>query len=78
MHINNVREKYINKEFTIITDTERTVLVIDIDELYMTVKVTKNRYGRNNCVGNYFPYVDDIVKYPITALPVMYEISEED
>ena len=76
MHINNVREKYINKEFTIITDTERTVLVIDIDELYMTVKVTKNRYSRQNCVGNYFPYVDDIVKYPLTALPVMYEMSE--
>ena len=47
-----------------------------IDEFYMTVKVTKNRYSRQNCVGNYFPYVDDIVKYPLTALPVMYEMSE--
>lgn len=37
---------------------------------------TKNRYSRQNCVGNYFPYVNDIVKYPLTALPVMYEVSE--
>lgn len=76
MNINSLREKYMNKEFTIITNTERIVLVTDIDEFYMTVKVTKNRYNRQNCVGNYFPYVDDIVKYPLTALPVMYEVSE--
>ena len=76
MNINDLREKYMNKEFVIITNTERTVLVTDIDECYMTVKVTKNRYSRQNCVGNYFPYVDDIVKYPLTALPVMYEMSE--
>ena len=76
MNINSLREKYMNNEFTIITNTERIVLVIDIDEFYMTVKVTKNKYSRQNCVGNYFPYVDDIVKYPLTALPVMYEVSE--
>lgn len=76
MNINGLREKYINKEFMIITNTERTVVVTDIDEFYMTVKVTKNRYSRQNCVGDYFPYVDDIVKYPLTALPVMYEVSE--
>ncbi len=75
-NINGLREKYINKEFMIITNTERTVVVTDIDEFYMTVKVTKNRYSRQNCVGDYFPYVDDIVKYPLTALPVMYEVSE--
>lgn len=74
--IKELREKYMNKEFVIITNTERTVLVTDIDEFYMTVKVTKNRYSRQNCVGNYFPYVNDIVKYPLTALPVMYEVSE--
>ena len=76
MNINSLREKYMNKEFAIITNTERIVLVIDIDEFYMTVKVTKNKYSRQNCVGNYFPYVDDVVKYPLTALPVMYEVSE--
>lgn len=69
---------YLNKEFVIITNTERTVLITDIDEFYMTVKVTKNRYGRQNCVGNYFPYEDDIVKYPLTSLPVMYEEPEQD
>lgn len=74
--ISDLRKKYMNKEFVIITNTERTVLVTDIDELYMTVKVTKNRYSRQNCVGNYFPYVDDIVKYPLTALPVMFKVSE--
>ena len=76
MDIQGLKEKYMNKEFVIITNTERTVLVIDIDELYMTVKVIKNRYSRQNCVGNYFPYVDDVVKYPLTALPIMYEVSE--
>lgn len=76
MNINSLREKYMNKEFMIITNTERIVLVTDIDEFYTTVKVTKNRYSRQNCVGNYFPYVDDIVKYPLTALLVMYEVSE--
>lgn len=76
MNINYFRDKYMNKEFMIITNTERTVLVIDIDDFYMTVKVTKNKYSRQNCIGNYFPYVDDIVKYPLTALPVMYEVSE--
>ena len=76
MDIQGLKEKYMNKEFIIITNTERTVLVTDIDELYMTVKVIKNRYGRQNCVGNYFPYVDDVVKYPLTALPIMYEVSE--
>lgn len=75
--INILKEKYINKEFVIIGNTERTVLVIDIDDFYMTVKVIKNRYGRNNCVGNYFPYVDDIVRYPLTALPIMYEVSKQ-
>ena len=67
MNINSLREKYMNKEFMIITNTERIVLVTDIDEFYMTVKVTKNRYSRQNCVGNYFPYVDDIVKYLSTS-----------
>jgi len=76
MDIQGLKEKYMNKKFVIITNTERTVLVTDIDELYMTVKVIKNRYGRQNCVGNYFPYVDDVVKYPLTALPIMYEVSE--
>jgi len=75
MNIDYLREKYVNKEFMIISNTERTVLVVDIDELYMTVKVTKNRYSRQNCVGYYFPYTDDIVKYPLTALPVMYEVN---
>ena len=60
MNIDYLREKYVNKEFMIISNTERTVLVVDIDELYMTVKVTKNRYSRQNCVGYYFPYTDDI------------------
>lgn len=77
MDIQGLKEKYMNKEFVIITNTERTVLVTDIDELYMTVKVIKNRYSRQNCVGNYFPYVDDVVKYPLTALPIMYEELEE-
>lgn len=76
MDINKLREKYIDKAFIIITNTERTVLVTDIDEFYMTVKVTKNKYSRQNCIGNYFPYVNDIIKYPLTALPVMYKISE--
>ena len=76
MNIKGLREKYVNKEFVIIGNTERTVLVTDLDEFYMTVKVTKNRYSRNNCVGNYFPYVDDVVKYPLTALPVMFEVAE--
>ena len=76
MDIQGLKEKYMNKKFVIITNTERTVLVTDIDELYMTVKVIKNRYGRQNCVGNYFPYIDDVVKYPLTALPIMYEVSE--
>ena len=76
MDIQGLKEKYMNKEFVIITNTERTVLVTDIDEFYMTVQVIKNRYGRQNCVGNYFPYVDDVVKYPLTALPIMYEVSE--
>ena len=78
MDIKNLREKYVNKEFVIITKTYCTVLVTDIDELYMTVKVTSNKYARQNCVGDYFPYVDDIVKYPLTALPVMYEPSEQN
>ena len=76
MDIKGLKEKYVGKEFVIITNTERTVLVTDIDEFYMTVKVTKNRYGRMNCVGDYFPYVDDVVKYPLTALPVMFEVAE--
>ena len=76
MDIQGLKEKYMNKEFVIITNTERTVLVTDIDEFYMTVKVIKNRYGRQNWVGNYFPYVDDVVKCPLTALPIMYEVSE--
>ena len=76
MDIKGLREKYVNKEFVIIGNTERTVLVTDVDEFYMTVKVTKNRYSRQNCVGNYFPYVDDVVKYPLTALPVMFKIVE--
>lgn len=76
MNLEQLREKYLNKELLIIGNTERTVVVTDIDEIYMTVKVVKNRYARNNCVGNYFPYVDDIVKYPLTALPVMYVPAE--
>ena len=76
MNLEQLREKYLNKELLIIGNTERTVVVTDIDEIYMTVKVVKNRYTRNNCVGNYFPYVDDIVKYPLTALPVMYVQAE--
>lgn len=44
-------------------------------EIYFTTTSGKlvNNY---DIVGNYFPYVDDIVKYPLTALPVMYEVSE--
>lgn len=76
MNITELREKYLDKEFLIITNTERTVVVTDVDTFYMTVKVIKNRYSRQNCVGNYFPYVDDIVKYPLTALPVMYQVAE--
>lgn len=76
MNIAELREKYVGKEFVIITNTERTVVVTDVDEFYMTVKVTKNRYSRQNCIGNYFPYVDDVVKYPLTALPVMYQPAE--
>lgn len=76
MNIAELREKYVGKEFLIITNTERTVVVTDVDEFYMTVKVTENRYGRVNCVGDYFPYVDDVVKYPLTALPVMYQVAE--
>lgn len=76
MNIAELREKYLGKEFLIITNTERTVVVTDVDEFYMTVKVTKNRYSRQNCVGDYFPYVDDVVKYPLTALPVMYQVAE--
>ena len=76
MNIRILKEKYVNKEFVIISNTDRTVLVTDIDELYMTDKVTKNQYGRQNCVGNYFPYVGDIIKYPLTALPIMYEVTE--
>lgn len=77
MDIKGLREKYVGKEFVIVTNTERTVLVTDVDEFYMTVKVIKNRYSRQNCVGNYFPYVDDVVKYPLTALPVMFEVAEQ-
>lgn len=76
MNIENLRKKYVGKEFVTIGDTKRTVLITDIDELYMTVKVTKNRYDRMNCTGDYFPYEDDIVKYPLTSLPVMYDIAE--
>lgn len=76
MNITELREKYLDKEFLIITNTERTVVVTDVDTFYMAVKVIKNRYSRQNCVGNYFPYVDDIVKYPLTALPVMYQVAE--
>lgn len=76
MDIKELKEKYIGKEFVIITNTERTVLVTDVDEFYMTVKVIKSRYSRQNCVGNYFPYVDDIVKYPLTSLPILFEVSE--
>lgn len=76
MNIKEMKEKYLNKEFVIVGNTERTVLITDIDDFYMTAKVIKNRYGRNNCVGNYFPYVDDIVKYPLTSLPVMFEVAE--
>lgn len=76
MNITELREKYLDKEFLIITNTERAVVVTDVDTFYMTVKVIKNRYSRQNCVGNYFPYVDDIVKYPLTALPVMYQVAE--
>lgn len=76
MDIKGLKEKYVGKEFLIITNTERTVLVTDVDEFYMTVKVTKNRYSRMNCVGNYFPYVDDVVKYPLTSLPMMFEVAE--
>lgn len=76
MNIAELREKYVGKEFVIITNTERTVVVTDVDEFYMTVKVTKNRYSRQNCIGNYFPYVDDVVRYPLTALPVMYQPAE--
>lgn len=76
MNIAELRDKYLGKEFVIITNTERTVIVTDVDEFYMTVKVTKNRYSRQNCVGNYFPYVDDVVKYPLTALPVMFLVAE--
>lgn len=50
MNINYFRDKYMNKEFMIITNTERTVLVTDIDDFYMTVKVTKNKYSRQNCI----------------------------
>lgn len=75
-HETDIRSHVCSNQSLQITNTERTVLVTDIDEFYMTVKVTKNRYSRQNCVGNYFPYVNDIVKYPLTALPVMYEVSE--
>lgn len=75
-HTSNLKEKYINKEFVIIDNAERTVLVTDIDKLYMTVKVVENNYSRQNCVGNFFPYVGDIIKYPLTALPVMYETTK--
>ena len=74
--IESLRKKYLNKEFVIIGNTERTVLVIDIDDFYMTVRVIKNKYSRDNCVGNYFPYVNDIIKYPLAALPVMFEVSD--
>lgn len=76
MNIKDSKEKYVNKEFVIIGNTERTVLVTDIDDYYMTVKVIKNKYSRKNCVGNYFPYVNDVIKYPLTTLPIMYEVAE--
>lgn len=74
--VKSLIQKYLNKEFVIIGNTERTVLVIDIDDFYMTVKVIKNKYSRENCVGNYFPYADDIIKYPLTALSVMFEVAD--
>ena len=76
MNIKSLKDKYVNKEFVIIGNTERTVLVTDVDEFYMSVKVIKNRYSRINCVGDYFPYVNDVVRYPLTALPIMYEVEE--
>ena len=76
MNFKDLKEKYVNKEFVIIGNTERTVLVTDIDDYYMTVKVIKNKYSRQNCVGNYFPYVNDVIKYPLTALPIMHAVAE--
>lgn len=76
MNIKEMKEKYVNKEFVIVSNTERTILITDVDDFYMTAKVIKNRYSRNNCVGNYFPYVDDIIKYPLTSLPVMFEVAK--
>lgn len=77
MDISALKEKYIGKEFIITGNTERTVQVTGLDELYMTVKVVKNRYSRNNCVGNFFPYVGDIIKYPVASLPILYEVAQE-
>lgn len=73
-----LKKEYIGKEFLVIGNTERTVSVLNVDSLYLTVKVVKNKYSRQNCIGNYFPYVGDIVKYPLTALPVLFKVAEED
>lgn len=77
MNIEKLKEIYVGKEYVTVTDTKRNVLVIDIDELFMTVKVTENRYARVNCVGNYFPYVNDVIKYPLTNLPEMYILGKD-
>lgn len=67
MAIQNLRDEYINKKFVMGNNPEQTILIIDLDELYMTVKVIKGR-----CIAG------DILRYPLTALPVLIEVQEQD
>lgn len=54
MSIKELKEKYVNKEFVIIGNTERTVLVTDIDDFYMTVKVIKINIAGKTALGIIF------------------------
>lgn len=67
MVIQNLRDKYINKKFVMASKPEQTIMIIDLDELYMTVKIIKDRY-----------IAGDIIKYPLSALPVLVEVPEQD
>ena len=59
MNIETLKQKYLNKQFTIGSKSTPPAIITDIDELYMTVKVLQD--GK-------------ITRYPLTALPVLHDI----
>ena len=59
MNIEILKQKYLNKQFKIGSKSTPPVIITDIDELYMTVKDLQS---------------SKITRYPLTALPVMYDI----